>query len=105
MNVHESPFEWIFPEFRKSVNPEIFIWRNLFSIDIHAIMCRFESICPQGNAVLEDWFRVSSGGALTTLLASYLHYICKCKVLVVDCDYPQWSTHPRIGYQIYWILF
>lgn len=43
--------------------------------------------------------------ALTTLLASYLHCICKRKVLVVDCDYPQWSTHPRIGYQIYWILF
>lgn len=55
------------------------------------------SICNQKGGVGKS--------ALTTLLASYLHYICKCKVLVVDCDYPQWSTHPRIGDQIYWILF
>ncbi|OUQ54061.1 hypothetical protein B5E60_03880 [Alistipes sp. An116] len=33
--------------------------------------------------------------ALTTLLASYLHYVCKCKVLVVDCDYPQWSIYTQ----------
>lgn len=33
MNVHESPFEWIFPEFQKSINLEISIWRNLFLIE------------------------------------------------------------------------
>lgn len=62
MNVHESLFGWIFPEFRKSVNPEIFIWRNLFSIDIHAVMCRFESICPQGHAVFRGGAPEASHG-------------------------------------------
>ena len=37
--------------------------------------------------------------------ASCLLSVLHLQVLVVDCDYPQWSTHPRIGYQIYWILF
>ena len=43
------------------------------------------SICNQKGGVGKS--------ALTTLLASYLHYICKRKVLVVDCDYPQWSIY------------
>ncbi len=43
------------------------------------------SICNQKGGVGKS--------ALSTLLASYLHYICKCKVLVVDCDYPQWSIY------------
>ena len=37
--------------------------------------------------------------------ASCLLSVLHLQVLVVDCDYPQWSMHPRIGYQIYWILF
>lgn len=45
------------------------------------------SICNQKGGVGKS--------ALTTLLASYLHYICKCKVLVVDCDYPQWSIYTQ----------
>ena len=31
----------------------------------------------------------------TVLLASYLHYIVGHDVLVVDCDYPQWSIHAQ----------
>ena len=45
------------------------------------------SICNQKGGVGKS--------ALTTLLASYLHYICKRKVLVVDCDYPQWSIYTQ----------
>ena len=47
------------------------------------------SICNQKGGVGKS--------ALTTLLASYLHYICKCKVLVVDCDYPLIVPKNRIS--------
>ncbi len=47
------------------------------------------SICNQKGGVGKS--------ALTTLLASYLHYICKCKVLVVDCDYPLIVSKNRIS--------
>lgn len=41
-------------------------------------------------------FATQKGGAgkttLTVLTASYLYYVKKMKVLVVDCDYPQYSV-------------
>ena len=43
------------------------------------------SICNQKGGVGKS--------ALTTLLASYLHYTLQRDVLVVDCDYPQWSIY------------
>ena len=44
-------------------------------------------------------FSTQKGGAgkttLTVLAASYLYYVKGLKVLVVDCDYPQWSIHAQ----------
>lgn len=45
------------------------------------------SICNQKGGVGKSTF--------TVLLASYLHYIVGHDVLVVDCDYPQWSVHAQ----------
>lgn len=41
------------------------------------------SICNQKGGIGKSTF--------TVLLASYLHYTLGHDVLVVDCDYPQWS--------------
>jgi cellulose biosynthesis protein BcsQ len=42
-------------------------------------------------------FCTQKGGAgksvFTTLAASYLHFLCGYNVVVIDCDYPQWSIH------------
>ena len=42
-------------------------------------------------------FCTQKGGAgklvFTTLAASYLHYEMGFNVVVIDCDYPQWSVH------------
>ena len=43
------------------------------------------AVCNQKGGVGKSTF--------TTLLASYLHYTLGRDVLVVDCDYPQWSIH------------
>lgn len=47
----------------------------------------------------------------TVLLASYLHYTVGYDMLVVDCDYPQWSIHAQrereleaVGYNDYYKL-
>jgi cellulose biosynthesis protein BcsQ len=34
--------------------------------------------------------------AFTVLLAGYFHYLKDKNVLVVDCDYPQFSIHPDL---------
>jgi len=41
------------------------------------------SICNQKGGIGKSTF--------TVLIASYLHYTLGHDVLVVDCDYPQWS--------------
>lgn len=42
-------------------------------------------------------FSTQKGGVgkttFTVLAASYLHYVCGYNVLVVDCDYPQFSIN------------
>lgn len=45
------------------------------------------AVCNQKGGVGKSTF--------TTLLASYLHYTLGHDVLVVDCDYPQWSIHAQ----------
>lgn len=45
------------------------------------------SICNQKGGVGKSTF--------TVLLTSYLHYTAGRDVLVVDCDYPQWSIHAQ----------
>ena len=45
------------------------------------------TVCNQKGGVGKSTF--------TTLLASHLHYSLGCDVLVVDCDYPQWSIHAQ----------
>ena len=45
------------------------------------------SVCNQKGGVGKSTF--------TVLLASYLHYTVGYDVLVVDCDYPQWSIHAQ----------
>ena len=45
------------------------------------------SICNQKGGVGKS--------SLTVLLASYLHYTLGHDVLVMDCDYPQWSVHAQ----------
>ena len=44
-------------------------------------------------------FSTQKGGVgkttFTVLAASYLHYVCGYNVLVVDCDYPQFSINER----------
>lgn len=45
------------------------------------------SICNQKGGIGKSTF--------TVLLASYLHYTLGHDVLVVDCDYPQWSIHAQ----------
>ena len=48
---------------------------------------RFISVCNQKGGVGKS--------TLTILLASLLHYRYGRSVLVVDCDYPQWSIHTQ----------
>ncbi|MCM1301521.1 MAG: ParA family protein [Bacteroides cellulosilyticus] len=43
------------------------------------------AVCNQKGGIGKSTF--------TTLLASHLHYTLRHNVLVVDCDYPQWSIH------------
>lgn len=42
-------------------------------------------------------FSTQKGGAgkttLTVLVASYLHYVKRYDVAVIDCDFPQYSIH------------
>lgn len=45
------------------------------------------AVCNQKGGVGKSTF--------TVLLASYLHYLAEYDVLVVDCDYPQWSVHAQ----------
>ena len=45
------------------------------------------SICNQKGGIGKSTF--------TMLLASHLHYTLGYDVLVVDCDYPQWSIHAQ----------
>ena len=45
------------------------------------------SICNQKGGIGKSTF--------TVLLASYLHYTLGHDILVVDCDYPQWSIHAQ----------
>lgn len=45
------------------------------------------SICNQKGGVGKS--------SLTVLLASYLHYTAEHDVLVVDCDFPQWSIQAQ----------
>ena len=45
------------------------------------------AVCNQKGGVGKSTF--------TVLLASYLHYIVGHDVLVVDCDYPQWSIYAQ----------
>ena len=45
------------------------------------------SICNQKGGIGKSTF--------TMLLASHLHYTLGYDVLVVDCDYPQWSVHAQ----------
>ena len=45
------------------------------------------AVCNQKGGVGKSTF--------TTLLASHLHYTLERDVLVVDCDYPQWSIHAQ----------
>lgn len=45
------------------------------------------SICNQKGGIGKSTF--------TVLRASYLHYTLGHDVLVVDCDYPQWSIHAQ----------
>lgn len=45
------------------------------------------AVCNQKGGVGKSTF--------TTLLASHLHYSLGRDVLVVDCDYPQWSIHAQ----------
>lgn len=47
----------------------------------------FISICSQKGGVGKSTF--------TVLVASLLHYRLGRRVLVVDCDYPQWSVHEQ----------
>lgn len=61
------------------------------------------SVCNQKGGVGKSTF--------TVLLASYLHYTVGYDVLVVDCDYPQWSIHAQrerelkaVGYNDYYKL-
>ena len=43
------------------------------------------AVCNQKGGVGKSTF--------TVLLASHLHYTLQRDVLVVDCDYPQWSIY------------
>ena len=45
------------------------------------------AVCNQKGGVGKSTF--------TVLLASYLHYTLQRDVLVVDCDYPQWSIYTQ----------
>ena len=45
------------------------------------------SVCSQKGGVGKS--------SLTVLVASWLHYVMKRNVLVVDCDFPQWSIHTQ----------
>ena len=45
------------------------------------------SICNQKGGIGKSTF--------TMLLASHLHYTLGYDVLVVDCDYPQWSVQAQ----------
>ena len=45
------------------------------------------SICNQKGGIGKSTF--------TVLLASYLHYNMGHDILVMDCDYPQWSIHAQ----------
>ncbi len=45
------------------------------------------AVCNQKGGIGKSTF--------TTLLASHLHYTLRHDVLVVDCDYPQWSIHAQ----------
>ncbi len=52
------------------------------------------SICNQKGGIGKSTF--------TMLLASHLHYTLGYDVLVVDCDYPQWSV--QFGCSRRWTL-
>lgn len=61
------------------------------------------AVCNQKGGVGKSTF--------TVLLASYLHYTVGYDMLVVDCDYPQWSIHAQrereleaVGYNDYYKL-
>ena len=63
----------------------------------------FISICSQKGGVGKSTF--------TVLATSLLHYRMGRRVLVVDCDYPQWSIHAQrereleaVGYNDYYKL-
>ena len=43
------------------------------------------AVCNQKGGVGKSTF--------TVLLACYLHYTLQRDVLVIDCDYPQWSIY------------
>lgn len=45
------------------------------------------AVCNQKGGIGKSTF--------TVLLASYVHYTLGHNVLVVDCDYPQWSIHAQ----------
>jgi len=45
------------------------------------------SVCNQKGGVGKS--------SLTVFVASWLHYVMKRNVLVVDCDFPQWSIHAQ----------
>ena len=45
------------------------------------------SVCSQKGDVGKS--------SLTVLVASWLHYVMKRNVLVVDCDFPQWSIYTQ----------
>ena len=45
------------------------------------------SVCSQKGGVGKS--------SLTVLVASWLHYVMKRNVLVVDCDFPQWSIYTQ----------
>lgn len=56
--------------------------------------CRIINIIPVSIAVCNQKGGVGKS-SLTVLLASYLHYTLGHDVLVMDCDYPQWSVHAQ----------
>lgn len=72
--------------------------------------CRIINIIPVSIAVCNQKGGVGKS-TFTVLLASYLHYTVGYDMLVVDCDYPQWSIHAQrereleaVGYNDYYKL-